>query len=125
MRYTKTHEWARQEGELIAVGITPYAVEQLNREIVFVELPSVGRSVEQGDTFGVIEAVKTAADLYAPVSGTIEEVNNAVAENPSLLAESPEGDGWLVKIRPTRPEQWQTLLTADEYRTHIENEGHH
>ncbi len=125
MRFSKTHEWARSEGEVVVVGITEYAVEQLNKEIVFVELPPVGKTIKQGETFGVVEAVKTAADLYAPLSGTVEEINSVVSEEPSLLAQDPVNSGWLIKIRPSQPAEWDALLTAEQYKKLLEEEGHH
>jgi len=124
-RYSKTHEWAAREGELIVVGVSDYAVEQLNREIVFVELPPVGKSFSQGETFGVIEAVKTAADLYAPISGTVEAVNERIANDVNILAQDPEGEGWLIKLRPTAPEEWDGLMSPEAYQDFIQHEGQH
>jgi glycine cleavage system H protein len=116
LRYLKSHEWARRDGDLITVGVSDYAVEQLNREIVFLELPPVGRQVKQGSPFGVIEAVKAAYDLYAPVSGTIEESSQAVVDDPSLAGNDPFGAGWLIKIRPDSPGDWDNLLSGDDYQ---------
>jgi glycine cleavage system H protein len=124
-RYSKTHEWGAREGELIVVGVSDYAVEQLNREIVFVELPPVGKSFSQGETFGVIEAVKTAADLYAPISGTVEAVNERIANDVNILAQDPEGEGWLIKLRPTAPEEWDGLMSPEAYQDFIQHEGQH
>lgn len=124
-RYTKTHEWAARDGELIAVGVSEFAIEQLNREIVFVELPPRGKAVTAGESFGSIEAVKTAADLYCPVSGVVEDVNDQVLDDPNVLAQDPEGTGWLIKIRPTTIDDWNALLTEDEYRDLLTQEGHH
>jgi glycine cleavage system H protein len=125
IRFSKTHEWARRDGDQIVVGITNYAVDQLNREIVFVELPEVGKNVKQGETFGVIEAVKTASDLYAPMSGEIIESNMLVSDNPNLVAEDPEGAGWLIKIGPSDWSEWEQLLDSEEYQTYIQSEEHH
>jgi glycine cleavage system H protein len=125
IRFSKTHEWARRDGDQIVVGVTNYAVDQLNREIVFVELPEVGKNVKQGETFGVIEAVKTASDLYAPMSGEIIESNMLVSDNPNLVAEDPEGAGWLIKIGPSDWSEWEQLLDSEEYQTYIQSEEHH
>ncbi|MGB9692250.1 MAG: glycine cleavage system protein GcvH [Candidatus Sumerlaeaceae bacterium] len=125
IRFSKTHEWARADGELATIGITDYAVEQLNKEIVYVELPPLGKTVKQGETFGVVEAVKTAADLYAPLSGTVEEVNSTISEDPSPLCQDPQGEGWLIKIRPADPAEWGRLMNADDYKKFVEEEGHH
>ncbi|MCX7626092.1 MAG: glycine cleavage system protein GcvH [Candidatus Sumerlaeaceae bacterium] len=124
-RYAKTHEWAAREGELIVVGVSEFAVEQLNREIVFVELPPPGKVVSAGQSFGTVEAVKTAADLYAPVSGVVEEVNAQVLDDPNFLAQDPEGAGWLIKVRPNAHEEWNSLLSEQDYRDFLKQEGHH
>ena len=119
VRYTQEHEWARQEGDVVAVGITGYATEQLG-DVVFVELPEVGRRVEAGKTFGVVEAVKTVSDLFAPISGEIVEVNGAIGDNPALVNESPYAEGWLVKIRPSNPAEFASLLSHDDYEKAVE-----
>jgi glycine cleavage system H protein len=99
LRYTKDHEWAKKDGDLVVVGITHYAQDQLG-DVVFVELPAVGRTVEAGQSFGVIEAVKTVSDLYAPVAGEIVEVNGELAGQPALVNQAPYEGGWMVKIKP-------------------------
>jgi glycine cleavage system H protein len=125
MRFSKTHEWARRDGDIATIGITDYAVEQLNREIVFVELPPPGKAVRADEACGVVEAVKTAADLYAPLSGTVEEVNSAVVDDPALLAQDPQGTGWLMRIRLSSPQEWDNLLTSEQYQQLIDQgEGH-
>jgi glycine cleavage system H protein len=121
VRYLKSHEWARQDGDLVTVGLSEYAVEQLNREIVYVELPEPGRVVTQGEPFGVIEAVKAAEDLYSPVSGVVEEVNANLEGNPALVAESPLGGGWMIKVRPSNPSEWENLLSATDYQQFIQS----
>ena len=121
VRVLKTHEWARKEGDLVVVGITDYAVDQLNKEIVFVELPEPGRIVKQGQPFGVIEAVKAAEDLNSPVSGEVVECNAGLAANPSLVAEGPFTAGWMVKIRPSAMAEWDTLLSAADYQKVVES----
>ena len=118
VRYTREHEWARQEGDLVAIGITGYATDQLG-DIVFVELPEGGRAVEAGKAFGVVEAVKTVSDLYAPVAGTIVEVNGALGDNPALVNQDPYGEGWMIKIRPSDPAAFASLLTSEIGRAHV------
>jgi glycine cleavage system H protein len=117
-KYSKEHEWAKVEGDLAVVGITDYAQDQLG-DVVYVELPKVGDRVEQYKVFGVIESVKTASDLYAPLSGEIVEINQSVVDEPSLVNDTPYEAGWLIKIRPDDPSALQreldTLLDADGY----------
>lgn len=117
-RYTAEHEWIKVEGDAYLVGITSFAQDQLG-DIVYVELPKVGAHVEAGQTFGVIESVKTASDLYAPVSGEVVEVNARVAEQPQTVNEDPYSSGWMIKIRPANPKQVDSLLTADQYTAQI------
>jgi glycine cleavage system H protein len=119
VRYTQEHEWAREEGGVVTVGITSYATEQLG-DVVFVELPEVGRTVEAGKSFGVVEAVKTVSDLYAPLAGEVVEVNGAVGDNPALVNQEPYGGGWLVKIRPTSPAEFGKLLSHVDYEKLVE-----
>lgn len=113
-RYAKSHEWARKEGMELVVGISDHAQESLG-DIVFVDLPKVGARFTAGTTFGVIESVKAASDLYLPVDGTVSAVNSALAEKPDLVNKDCYGAGWLVKITPADPQQWDTLLSAQEY----------
>lgn len=124
VRYLKSHEWARQDGDLITVGISDFAVEQLNQEIVFVELPEVGKKLGSGDTFGVIESVKAASDLYAPVPGTVAEVNDAVADDPNQVSEAPYGDGWMIKIKPDNPGDFDSLVSSEDYEKQVAEESH-
>jgi len=116
LRLLKTHEWARQEGSTVVVGVSEYAIEQPNRELVFLELPEVGRVVKQGGPFGVLEAVKAASDLYAPVSGTVVAVNGAAAEDPMVVANAPFTEGWMVKIEMSDPAELDKLVPGDEYQ---------
>lgn len=117
LRFTNEHEWVRvaDGGEEVTVGITDYAAGELG-DIVYVELPQVGKQVAAGESMGTIEAVKTVADLYAPLSGTVTAVNEALQENPELVNGSPYGDGWFVRLRPSEREQFETLLTHDAYQ---------
>jgi|SRR5689334_12914140 len=119
LRYTKDHEWAKKDGELLVVGITHYAQDQLG-DVVFVELPSPGKTVEAGQSFGVIEAVKTVSDLYAPVAGEIVEVNGELQGQPALVNSAPYEAGWMVKIRPANPADVDHLLDATAYKAMLE-----
>jgi len=114
LRYTKDHEWIRVEGARGVVGITYFAQEQLG-DVVFVELPKVGTRVEQGKTFGVVESVKTASDLFAPVSGTVVEVNEKLIDRPELVNQDPYGEGWMIVVEMSDPSQVASLLTAEQY----------
>jgi glycine cleavage system H protein len=119
LRYTEQHEWARQDGELVTVGITHYAQDQLG-DVVFVELPAVGKEIGAGASFGVIEAVKTVSDLYAPVGGEVVEVNSRLAEEPALVNQSPYEQGWMIKLRPKNGAALEGLLDAAAYRQLLE-----
>jgi glycine cleavage system H protein len=118
LRYSREDEWARSEDGRVVVGITDYAQQQLG-DIVFVELPAVGTSVNQGDSFGVVESVKAVSDLYAPVGGEVIEVNADLADSPEVVNEDCYGDGWLLAIRPEDEEEVESLLDAEAYRKHI------
>ena len=113
LRYTEEHEWVRIEDNLAVVGITDYAQNELG-DIVFIELPEVGDDVVATEAFGTIEAVKTVSDLYSPVSGTVEEVNEALTDSPDLVNKEPYSDGWMIKVKYT--EIPENLLNAKEYR---------
>ncbi len=115
LRYTAEHEWIRAGDVEGVVGITSYAQEQLG-DVVFVELPKVGASVTQGKTFGVVESVKTASDLYAPVTGTVARVNDLLADRPELVNQDPYGEGWMIVIEMSEPSQLDGLLTAEQYQ---------
>jgi glycine cleavage system H protein len=118
LRYSDDHEWFRPEGDEGLVGITRYAADELG-DVVFVELPTVGRKLSRGETFGVIESVKTASDLYCPVSGEVIEINDALAGAPQLVNEEPYGGGWLIRLRLADPSESELLRDADGYRTLI------
>ncbi|MBL8028066.1 MAG: glycine cleavage system protein GcvH [Fibrobacteres bacterium] len=113
--YTKEHEWAKVSGNTATIGITDYAQHELG-DIVFVDLPQVGKVVKQGDSFGEIEAVKTVAALYAPLSGKIVEVNSALAEAADGINKDPYGNGWIVKIELSNASETSGLLNADAYK---------
>ena len=119
LRYTKTHEWARQDAQEAVVGITTHAQEEL-RDVVFVELPKVGKLVKQGEPAAVIESVKAAFDIYAPVSGTVSRVNDAVAKTPQLVNQDCYGAGWLFAVTPSAPAEFANLLSAEAYEKQIQ-----
>ncbi|MFO8063558.1 MAG: glycine cleavage system protein GcvH [Spirochaetota bacterium] len=119
VRYQKSHEWARKEGDLVVVGISDYAQDSLG-DVVFVELPEVGSTLGQGETFGVVESVKSASDLYMPVGGEIAEINEALTETPETVNEAPFADGWMIKIKPSDASQYDSLLSADDYKAYVE-----
>ena len=115
LRYSKEHEWVRVEGDDRAtIGITSFAADELG-DIVFVELPEVGASLRQFQTFGVVESVKAVSDLYAPVSGEVVEINAALADSPELLNADPFGEGWIARLALTESDELNALLDADAY----------
>ncbi len=114
LRYTTDHEWVRVEGDTATVGITQYAAEQLG-DIVFVELPDVGRALDQAAAFGVVESVKAVSDLFAPVSGDVTETNPGLSGSPESVNSDPYGEGWMIRIRITDPSQLDELLDAAAY----------
>ncbi|AMQ21628.1 glycine cleavage system protein GcvH [Geobacillus sp. JS12] len=121
LRYTKEHEWVRVEGENVRVGITDYAQSELG-DIVFVELPEVGAEVVANEPFGSVESVKTVSELYAPISGTVVEVNEALNDHPEYVNESPYDKAWMIVVKPNDLSEIDNLLTAEQYEAMI-NEG--
>ena len=115
LRYSSEHTWARREGDHVTVGITGFAQKELG-EVLFLELPQVGRGVTAGESFGVVESVKAVSDLFAPVSGTVAEVNARLDDEPELVNSEPYGDGWMIVIEAANPDDWQTLLSANDYQ---------
>ncbi|CAM4414979.1 MAG: Glycine cleavage system H protein [Legionella sp.] len=115
LKFTSTHEWLKDEPDEVIIGITDHA-QQLLGDMVFVELPEVGDKVEAGDELGVVESVKAASDFYAPISGVITAVNEAVVENPAIVNTDPYHTGWLVKLKPSDRNEIDNLLTAEEYQ---------
>ncbi|MBN1874517.1 MAG: glycine cleavage system protein GcvH [Anaerolineae bacterium] len=122
VRYQTTHEWSRKDGNEIVVGISDYAQDALN-DIVYVELPEPGDSFDKGDTFGVVESVKSASDVYMPVSGEIVAINEALDEKPETVNEDPFGAGWLIRVKPSNPDEWNSLLSVEEYEASTQEEA--
>lgn len=120
VKYTKEHEWARVEGDLVRVGVTRYAVDQLG-DVTLVDLPSVGDSVTADERFGDIESVKTVSELFSPISGEIVEINPLVDEAPETVNEDPYGEGWFMLVRPSEPSQLDGLLDAAGYESFIKS----
>ena len=125
LKYTKSHEWTRlDEGNLVSIGITDYAVQQLG-DIVFLDLPKVGAMATEGQPIGVIESVKAAVDLYSPVSGEVVEVNSPLANDFDALTKDPYGKGWMAKIKVANAGVLQGLLSATDYQKLVESEAKH
>jgi glycine cleavage system H protein len=122
IRYTKDHEWVRHEGDAATIGITDHAQNALG-DVVFVELPEVGREVTTGEAIAVVESVKAASDVYAPIAGRIVEVNSALAEDPGLINREPTGEGWFFKIEPKNPAEIAALLDDSAYAAFVESQA--
>ena len=118
LKYTKSHEWVRVSGDIATVGITDHAQHELT-DIVFVELPEKGRKVKTGEACAVVESVKTASDIYSPVSGEIMEINKAVVDDPALVNKEPHAGGWFFKIKLSSPTELNALLSPDAYQKQI------
>lgn len=119
LRYTKSHEWVRLEGDIAVIGITDHAQSELG-DVVFVDLPTPGRALSSDETFGTVESVKTVSDLYAPIAGEVVEVNETLGGQSELVNSDPYGSGWLVKIRVRDPAAVEALLSADDYAASID-----
>jgi len=123
LKFLKSHEWARMEDDgTVTVGISEHAQGQLG-DLVYVELPSVGDSVDAGNACAVVESVKAASDVYSPVSGNIIKVNDALADKPETINEDAFGDGWIFRVKPSNPVEMDELLTPDDYAEQIENDS--
>jgi len=118
LRYAKTHEWIRSDGDSVTVGITDHAQAELT-DIVYVEPPKIGAEVKAETTAAVVESVKAASDIYSPISGVVTEVNEALTSNPALLNTDPFGQGWIFKIRPSNPAEIEALLSPEAYTAQI------
>jgi len=121
LKYTEEHEWVLVEGDLAMIGITDFAQDALG-DVVFVELPAVGTEVTTGKAFGVVESVKAVSDVYAPVSGTVEEINEELPDAPEIINTSPYGDGWMIKIRMSDLGELDRLMDAAAYQAHLAEE---
>jgi glycine cleavage system H protein len=119
MKYTKEHEWIKIDQDIGTVGITDYAKSQLGN-LVYIELPKIGKQVQQGKEAAVVESVKAASEIYAPVSGEIIEINQNVIDNPSLIDESPHDKGWFFKIKINNPAECDQLMNEEKYRSYVE-----
>lgn len=122
LKFTSTHEWLKKEQDMVVIGITKHA-EQLLGDMVFVELPELGDTVQVGDELGVVESVKAASDFYAPISGVVTAINEAVVADPAMVNRDPYNAGWLVKLQPSNPEEIHALLDAAQYDKVIAEEN--
>lgn len=122
LKYTREHEWVAVQGKVGTIGITQYAQSELG-DIVYVELPKIGTQVVAGERFGTVESVKAVSELYAPTSGEVIEVNAALADSPETLNQDPYTEGWIVKITIANPDEIGALLSAADYRKHVEDEA--
>tara|TARA_A100001037_G_scaffold239170_1_gene218704 strand:- start:6440 stop:6817 length:378 start_codon:yes stop_codon:yes gene_type:complete len=120
VKYTSDHEWIRLEGDVATIGVSDYAQEQLG-DVVYVNLPDVGKAVAKGAEAAVVESVKAASEVYAPLTGEIVEVNDSLGDNPGQINEDAEGNGWFMKIRISDQAELDGLMNADEYATFVEN----
>lgn len=119
-RYTEEHEWVRDDGDVVRIGITHFAQDQLG-DVVYVDLPAAGAEVDQGQAFGEVESTKSVSDLFAPVSGTVRERNDSLEDRPELVNEDPYGEGWMLTIEPRDRAELDGLMDADAYRGHVED----
>ncbi|MBI3138083.1 MAG: glycine cleavage system protein GcvH [Sphingobacteriales bacterium] len=119
LRYTKDHEWIRLDGTTATIGITDYAQRELG-DIVYVDVDTIGKTLEAGSVFGTVEAVKTVSDLFLPVSGTITELNPALGNAPELVNSDPYGDGWMVKMTVSNPAEYENLMDAAAYQAVVD-----
>ena len=124
LRFTRDHEWVRLDGDLAVIGITDYAQSQLG-DVVYVELPEVGHRVEQGKEAAVVESVKAASEVYAPVSGEVAEINNMLTTDPATVNADPMGEGWFIKLRLDDPKELDSLMDEEGYKRFIEIEEQH
>jgi glycine cleavage system H protein len=123
LRYSKTHEWVRMDKDIATAGITDFAVQSLS-DLVYVDLPEVTDLLEQGQPYAEVESVKAVADVYAPLSGEIVEINEALADNLDLASKDPFHGGWLVKFRMSHPNEAETLMTAEQYDAYVKTQAH-
>lgn len=119
LKYTQDHEWVRVDGDVAVVGITDFAQGELG-DVVFVEIETEGETLDKGETFGTVEAVKTVSDLFMPIGGEVSEVNEALADDPELVNKDPYGDGWMIKVKVGDASELDDLMDADAYKAMIE-----
>lgn len=122
LRYTKSHEWAKKTGKTIVVGISDYAQKEIS-DVVFVELPKMGKEVKQNQAAAVVESVKAAFDIYAPAGGKVVKVNQALENDPSSVNTDCYGKGWIFELELSQPAEWETLMTSSDYETHLKQEA--
>lgn len=121
LKYMESHEWAKSEGDVVIVGVSDYAQQQI-QDVVYVELPEIGQELEQKKEFAVIESVKAAFDIYAPASGEVVEINRELEDAPECINDDPYGAGWIVKILLSNPGELNNLMSVEEYRANLEGE---
>lgn len=124
LRYSKDHEWVRQEAGTVTIGITDFAQSELG-DIVYVELPAIGSSLEAGKEFGTVESVKAVSEVFAPLSGEVVQVNESLRDNPEAVNTDPYGEGWILKVRPSDASDLKALLTSAEYSRFVEGGSKH
>ena len=122
IRYTKDHEWVRQDGDIVVIGITDYAQSQLG-DVVYVELPAIGKQLEKGAEAAVVESVKAASEVYSPVAGEVVAVNDALEAAPATVNEDAEGKGWFLKLKLADPKQLDALMSLEEYERYVDTIG--
>ena len=122
-KFTKSHEWAKVEDNVVTIGLSDYAQEQLG-DIVYIELPESGRELQKEEVFGMVESVKAVSDIYCPVSGEVVEVNDAMIDSPEVINDDPFVEAWLIKVRIDNPDELNTLMDAKEYQIYVEEESH-
>ncbi|MBI2351224.1 MAG: glycine cleavage system protein GcvH [Deltaproteobacteria bacterium] len=121
LKFSKEHEWVLVEDQVAIIGITEYAEQELG-DVVYVELPEVGEKIVKDDPFGAVESVKAVSDIYAPVSGTVVEVNDTLPDSPETINDDPYGDGWLIKVEMTDKDDLKDLMSAEEYAEYVEQQ---
>ncbi|NCN05061.1 MAG: glycine cleavage system protein GcvH [Spirochaetales bacterium] len=118
VRYQDSHEWARIEGDVAVIGISDYAQDSLG-DVVFVEFPDLGKNLTKGQAFGVVESVKAASDVFMPMTGEIIEINVLLKDNPEKINQDPFGDGWIMKVKISQPDEYDTLMSAADYQEYV------
>ena len=122
LKYMESHEWAKNEGDVVTVGVSDYAQQEI-QDVVYVELPEIGQKLQQRKEFAVIESVKAAFDIYAPASGEVVEINEELEDSPECINEDPYGAGWIIKIQLSNPSELDNLMSVQEYRAKLEAEA--